>query len=96
MPKADLVQEFDDITRLALPDIRQCFSDDVTDIHRERAKMGFQAFSKATSRMNAISTRATVLLRAALTLGIPATEQREVWKQIAGEDKQQRTKRKRS
>lgn len=74
--------ELDAIARLGLEDLRACFSSNPPDGALDRAELTLKLIRQGTSRYSAENNRVAIGLKVAKALGLPADEQKPLWKQI--------------
>jgi hypothetical protein len=84
-------RELDEIARLGLDDLRACFGTDPPKGALDRAELTLKVLRQGTSRMSGENNRIAMALKVAKAAGVPAEEQRELWKQVlAGADREPR------
>lgn len=67
-------QELDQIARLGLDDLRECFGIGATPEKRERAEMALRLLSQSTRRMSSETNRLAVAFKVAKSIGLADTE----------------------
>lgn len=76
--------ELDEIARLGLDDLRECFSATPKAGAQERAELTLKILRQGTSRMSGENNRIAIALKVAKAANINQEQQQVLWKQIAG------------
>lgn len=74
--------ELDDIARLGLDDMRECFSKSADESAKERAELALRILAQGTRRMSAETNRAAVGFKLAKGLGLPSEAMAPLWGHI--------------
>lgn len=74
--------ELDEIARLGLDDLRECFSATPRAGSTERAELTLKILRQGTSRMSGENNRMAIALKVGKAANIPQDQQQVLWKQI--------------